>query len=111
MTRHLVAAAALVAVLAAGASHAGEAAQPAPTLEPEPSAGAPAARAPGTESGFFLFQARCTNCHGNPEVEHAPSPEALRAMPPERIYAALGPGGIMAGPGASLSDAERRRVA
>ncbi|MGH3426246.1 MAG: c-type cytochrome, partial [Terriglobales bacterium] len=89
--------AALVAVLAARASHAGEAAPP--------------ARAPGTESGFFLFQARCTSCHGNPEVERAPSAEALRAMPPERIYAALGSGGIMAGPGASLSDAQRRRIA
>ena len=111
MTRHLITTAALVAVLAARASHAGEAAQPAPMPAPEPSAGAPAARAPGTESGFFLFQARCTSCHGNPQVERAPSPEALRAMPPERIYAALGPGGIMAESGAVLSDAERRRIA
>ena len=109
MTRHLITTAALVAVLAARASHAGEAAQPAqpaPMPAPEPSAGAP-----GTESGFFLFQARCTSCHGNPQVERAPSPEALRAMPPERIYAALGSGGIMAESGAVLSDAERRRIA
>ena len=111
MTRRLVAVAAVVAVLAARVSHAGEAALPAPTPAPEPSAGVPATRAPGTESGFFQFQARCTSCHGNPNVERAPSAEALRAMSPERIYAALGPGGIMAGPGASLSDAERRGIA
>ena len=110
MTRHLLATA-LVAVLATRASVAGEAAQPATTPAPEPSAGAPAARTPGTESGFFLFQARCTSCHGNPAVERAPSAEALRAMPPERIYAALAPGGIMAGPGALLNDPERRHIA
>jgi polyvinyl alcohol dehydrogenase (cytochrome) len=109
--RNPLATAALAAVLAAGASHAGEAVQAATTPAAEPSAAAPAARAPGTESGFFLFQARCTSCHGNPAVERAPAAEALRAMPPERIYTALGPGGIMAGPGASLSDAERRRIA
>ncbi len=111
MTRPLIATVALLAVLTARAGHAGEASQPAATPAPEPSADAPAARAPGTESGFFLFQDRCTSCHGNPAVERAPAVQALRAMPPERIYAALGPGGIMAGPGASLSDAERRRIA
>jgi polyvinyl alcohol dehydrogenase (cytochrome) len=70
-----------------------------------------AAMAPGTESGFALFQKKCSSCHGNPAVERAPSPEALRSMPPEKIYEALGPDGIMAGPGASLSDPERRRIA
>jgi polyvinyl alcohol dehydrogenase (cytochrome) len=70
-----------------------------------------AAMAPGTESGFALFQKKCTTCHGNPAVERAPSPEAVRSMPPEKIYQALGPDGIMAAPGASLSDAERRRIA
>jgi polyvinyl alcohol dehydrogenase (cytochrome) len=106
VTRHLIVTAALVAILAAGASHAGEAEQPVSTPAPAPSAGAP-----GTESGFFLFQARCTSCHGNPKVERAPSPQALRAMRPERIYGALSPGGIMAVPGSALSDAERRRIA
>jgi len=70
-----------------------------------------AAMAPGTESGFALFQKKCTTCHGNPAVERAPLPEAIRSMPPEKIYEALGPDGIMAAPGASLSDPERRRIA
>ena len=70
-----------------------------------------AAMAPGTESGFALFQKKCTACHGNPAVESAPSPEAIRSMLPEKIYEALGPEGIMAAPGASLSDPERRRIA
>jgi polyvinyl alcohol dehydrogenase (cytochrome) len=70
-----------------------------------------AAMVPGTESGFALFQKKCTICHGNPAVDRAPSPEAIRSMPPEKIYQALGPDGIMAAPGASLSDAERSRIA
>jgi polyvinyl alcohol dehydrogenase (cytochrome) len=70
-----------------------------------------AAMAPGTESGFALFQKKCTTCHGNPAVDRAPSPEAIRSMPPEKIYEALGPDGVMAAPGASLSDPERRRIA
>jgi len=70
-----------------------------------------AAMAPGTESGFALFQKHCTTCHGNPAVERAPSPEAIRSMPPEKIYEALEPDGIMAVPGAALSDTERRRIA
>jgi len=112
--RHLVVTAALLLVLAVRASYAGEGAQAVPATAPSagaPAASAQAARAPGTESGFFLFQAHCTSCHGNPQIERAPAPEALRAMPPERIYAALGTGGVMAGPGAALSDAERRRIA
>jgi len=58
-----------------------------------------AAMAPGTESGFALFQKKCTTCHGNPAVEAAPSPETIRGMPPEKIYEALGPDGIMAAQG------------
>src|SRR5215472_13737448 len=43
----------------------------------------------GTEIGFGLFQRRCMTCHGNPNVERAPSPAAIREMPPEKIYDAL----------------------
>jgi polyvinyl alcohol dehydrogenase (cytochrome) len=66
---------------------------------------------PGTESGIALFESKCTICHGNPAVEHAPSPQALRAMPPEKIYAALGSTGIMAAQGSTLKDQERRAIA
>jgi mono/diheme cytochrome c family protein len=44
---------------------------------------------PGTEAGFATFQTQCTTCHGNPAVERAPSPSAIREMSPEKIYAAL----------------------
>jgi polyvinyl alcohol dehydrogenase (cytochrome) len=66
---------------------------------------------PGTESGIALFEKKCTICHGNPAVEHAPAPETIRAMPPEKIYHALGPEGIMAAQGAMLKDEERRAIA
>src|SRR6516225_2790942 len=45
--------------------------------------------APGTENGIAVFQTQCMTCHGNPNVERAPSPNAIREMSPERIYAAL----------------------
>jgi len=48
----------------------------------------------GTEYGFIIFQERCTGCHGNPEVEKAPAPDVLRAVPPERIYEALTSGAM-----------------
>ncbi|HEY4974355.1 MAG TPA: cytochrome c, partial [Steroidobacteraceae bacterium] len=63
-----------------------------------------------TEFGFATFQQRCVACHGNPAYARAPTPAALRAMSPERIYAAL-TSGAMKTVGAGLSDAERRRVA
>lgn len=64
----------------------------------------------GTELGFAVFQEHCVACHGNPAFERAPSPAALRAMTPERIYAAL-TSGIMKSVGDRLSDEDRRRVA
>src|ERR1700691_5429474 len=66
---------------------------------------------PGTESGIALFERKCTICHGNPAVERAPSPEAVRAMSPDKIYAALGPNGLMAAQGAAASDQPRRAIA
>src|SRR6185503_3309636 len=65
---------------------------------PAPAAGqqAPAAPAggggrgaPGTENGIAVFQTQCFACHGNPKVERAPSPNAIREMSPERIYDSL----------------------
>lgn len=70
----------------------------------------PAPQSAGTESGFAVFQQRCMGCHGNPNVERAPSPAAIREMPPEKIYDALTTG-AMKGQGASLSDDQRRMVA
>jgi polyvinyl alcohol dehydrogenase (cytochrome) len=67
--------------------------------------------APGTESGFATYQTRCTGCHGNPSVERATTPDALRAMTPERIYEALAPGGVMATEAADLTDPQKRALA
>jgi polyvinyl alcohol dehydrogenase (cytochrome) len=97
-----VVAALCAAALVCGSSESGGA---------EPAAAAAVARAPGTESGFAVFQTHCTVCHGNPAVERAPSPEAIRAMPPERIHAALGTGGLMAAQGEVLTELERRSIA
>lgn len=66
---------------------------------------------PGSESGFAIFQTRCTRCHGNPHAAaRAPSPATLRQMPPERIYAALKTGSMRV-EAQQLSDAQKRRVA
>jgi polyvinyl alcohol dehydrogenase (cytochrome) len=64
----------------------------------------------GTESGFAVFQQRCMGCHGNPNVERAPSPAAIREMSPEKIYEALTTG-AMKGQGASLTEDQRRMTA
>lgn len=66
--------------------------------------------APGTESGFAIYQTQCTACHGNPNVDRAPSPEALRQMSPEKIYDALTEG-VMKTQAAALSDQQKRAVA
>lgn len=70
--------------------------------EPEP--------ATGTELAFSIFQSKCMQCHGNPRVSRAPSPSAIRAMTPERIYQALTTG-VMKVQAESLSDAEKKRLA
>ena len=64
----------------------------------------------GTESGFAVFQTRCTACHGNPAVERAPSPDQIRQMSPERIYQALTTG-LMKSQGDALNEDQRRMVA
>jgi polyvinyl alcohol dehydrogenase (cytochrome) len=65
---------------------------------------------PGTENGIAVFQTQCSACHGNPNVDRAPSPNAIREMPPERIYAALTTG-VMKDQGDKLSDQDKRGVA
>src|SRR4029077_9690713 len=84
---------------------AGQAAAPAPQA-PGGGRGGP----PGTEAGFATFQTRCSACHGNPAVERAPSPAALREMTPEKIYDAL-VSGTMQTQGQALSDVQKRGVA
>jgi polyvinyl alcohol dehydrogenase (cytochrome) len=72
---------------------------------------APASAPPaGTELGFLNFQTKCMNCHGNPIVERAPTPAAIREMSPERIYEALS-SGVMKAQGDSLTDEEKRTLA
>src|SRR6516162_2037582 len=79
----------------------------APTAPP---AGAGQRGAPGTENGIAVFQTQCMTCHGNPNVERAPSPNAIREMSPERIYAAL-TSGVMKDQGDKLPDQDKRGVA
>ena len=64
----------------------------------------------GTESGFATFQAKCLVCHGNPNVEGAPSPSTLRQFTPEKIYEALTTGQMKV-QGQDLSDEQKKRVA
>ncbi|HTR35303.1 MAG TPA: cytochrome c [Bryobacteraceae bacterium] len=64
----------------------------------------------GTEFGISVFERECTKCHGNAAVERAPSPAAIRQMPPERIYAALTTG-VMRTQAANLTDEQKRRLA
>src|SRR5579863_10704911 len=64
----------------------------------------------GTEFGISAFERECTKCHGNSAVDRAPSPAAIRQMPPERIYAALTTG-VMQTQAANLNDEQKRRLA
>ena len=64
----------------------------------------------GTELGFRTFQSQCMSCHGNPNVERAPTPAAIREMTPERIYDALTTGAMKV-QGERLSDGEKRTLA
>ncbi len=59
---------------------------------PAPAAPQAAARpnTPGTESGWATFQGQCVGCHGVvTKIGTAPMVADIRAMTPERIYAAL----------------------
>lgn len=61
-------------------------------------------------SGRQLFNEICAGCHGNTAVERAPSPDVLRAMSPERVYAALTTGSMRVHV-AALTDPAVRSVA
>src|SRR5215813_3666905 len=88
-----------------------QAPQPQQTPAPAPAGQGGGQRGvPGTENGIAVFQTQCVSCHGNPNVDRAPSPNAIREMPPERIYAALTTG-VMKDQGDKLSDQDRRGVA
>src|SRR5215471_17382212 len=65
---------------------------------------------PGTENGIATFQTQCMSCHGNPKVERAQSPAAIREMSPEKIYEAVTTGS-MKDQGDKLSDLDKRGVA
>jgi polyvinyl alcohol dehydrogenase (cytochrome) len=85
---------------------------PAPGQQP-PAAAPPAGGqrgAPGSENGIAIFQTQCFACHGNPKVDRAQSPNAIREMTPERIYDALATG-LMKEQGAKMSDVDKRLVA
>jgi polyvinyl alcohol dehydrogenase (cytochrome) len=79
-------------------------------LQAQPPASEGARPRLGTEFGIALFEQHCTQCHGNPAVERAPSPAAIRQMSPERIYTALTTG-IMKTQGEALTDEQKRRIA
>ena len=55
-------------------------------FHPQAAGQAPPGFVAGTESGFATFQTQCAQCHGNPNVDRAPTPTALREMTPEKIY-------------------------
>src|SRR5438132_2873185 len=79
-------------------------------FEPHAAGQAPPGFVAGTESGFATFQTQCAQCHGNPNVDRAPTPEALREMLPEKIYAALTTG-VMQQQASALTDPQKKAVA
>ncbi|HVQ14907.1 MAG TPA: PQQ-binding-like beta-propeller repeat protein [Vicinamibacterales bacterium] len=95
-----------VAVTHAQAPAAGQA----PVTQAPPPPGGGRGFTPGTESGFATFQTRCTGCHGNPAVERAPSPNAIREMTPERIYESLTTGSMQT-QSKDLNDAQKKALA
>jgi len=79
-------------------------------FSPQAAGQAPPGFTAGTESGFATFQTQCAQCHGNPNVDRAPTPAALREMPPEKIYEALTTG-TMQTQASALNDDQKKRVA
>ncbi len=60
-------------------------------------------------TGTHLFNNNCANCHGNPNVANAPSPETLKQMTPEQVYEVI-TNGVMKPMAAKLTDQERREI-
>ena len=104
----LAAAAGLAGCASPGSGSPGAAPAPPPAAPQQAQAGR--GGPPGTEFGFATFQTQCTTCHGNPTVERAPSPTAIREMSPEKIYTAL-VSGVMQAQGNALTDEQKRGVA
>jgi len=61
-------------------------------------------------AGSTIFGNYCENCHGNPKVDSAPSPAALKQMTPEKIYQALTTGD-MVNAAKDLSDRDKKDIA
>ena len=75
---------------------------------PQAPGGGRGAGTPGTESGWATFQTQCAGCHGIvTPMREAPMASAIRAMTPDRIYAALQG---KTHHGRTLSDIQARRV-
>src|SRR5258708_31692246 len=79
-------------------------------FHPQAAGQAPPGFVAGTESGFATFQTQCAQCHGNPNVDRAPTPNALREMTPEKIYDALTTGGMQQ-QASALNDAPKNALA
>jgi polyvinyl alcohol dehydrogenase (cytochrome) len=67
-------------------------------------------RSLGAGAGAKLFGDRCEICHGNPDVERAPSPAVLKQFSPEKIHEALTTG-AMKTQAANLTDDEKIYIA
>jgi polyvinyl alcohol dehydrogenase (cytochrome) len=101
---------ALAVLVFAGAAFLRAQGPPPPQVPAAPAAqpGGRGTATPGTESGWATFQTQCAGCHGVvTPIAEAPTVAAIRAMSPERIYAAL-----QGKPhhGRTLSDIQARRV-
>ena len=94
------------ALIAAGSVGAAGLAWTQPSPPPPSAAPGPASF---TEGGLMLFESKCLSCHGRPGFERAPTPQALRAMPPERIYQALTTGEMKA-IGDTLTETQKKQV-
>ena len=71
-----------------------------------------AATQPAPRTGILLFYTTCTTCHGNPQVQGAPDPTAIKQMSPEKIYQALASGPMQPiAKNLNLTDEEMRRIA
>jgi polyvinyl alcohol dehydrogenase (cytochrome) len=79
-------------------------------FHPQAAGQAPPGFVAGTESGFATFQTQCAQCHGNPNVDRAPTPTALREMTPEKIYEALSTG-VMQQQASALNDGQKKALA
>jgi polyvinyl alcohol dehydrogenase (cytochrome) len=79
---------------------------------PQQHAGQAASTQSAPRTGILLFYVNCTSCHGNPQVEGAPDPTAIKQMSPEKIYQALASGPMQPiAKDLNLTDEEMRRIA